>query len=141
MQLALFEYERSEQGAARSTRPTPRPKRERGLPMPQDPFEAWLQERGWPYVAIDEAKKAIFATTDIESFDYLVYSEVAPNLLVLLSTPEAATDTVRNDMIEWEKLFGRDFRAVYVWGDPREQWQGQLVSGTQERGPLTDWLQ
>src|SRR5688500_7028395 len=33
-------------------------------------FEAYLRERGIPYVAVDEAKKAIFANAKLKSFDF-----------------------------------------------------------------------
>ena len=37
-------------------------------------FEDYLRAKGWPYVAIDEAKKTVFAGASIKSFDFLVYS-------------------------------------------------------------------
>ncbi len=45
-------------------------------------FEAFLRERGIPCVAVDEAKKALFATAKLKSFDFVVYSKTGPNLLV-----------------------------------------------------------
>src|SRR2546423_987338 len=45
-------------------------------------FEAFLRERGIPYVAVDEAKKALFANAKLKSFDFVVYSKNGPNLLV-----------------------------------------------------------
>ncbi|MFW5839441.1 MAG: HYExAFE family protein, partial [Planctomycetota bacterium] len=45
-------------------------------------FEDYLRCKGWPYVAVDEAKKAIFADAAVKSFDFMVYSESGPNLLV-----------------------------------------------------------
>ena len=45
-------------------------------------FEDYLRAKGWPYIAVDEAKKAIFAGGAIKSFDFLVYSASGPNLLV-----------------------------------------------------------
>ena len=44
-------------------------------------FEDYLRCRGWPYVAVDETKKTIFADAKIKSFDFLVYSCTAANLL------------------------------------------------------------
>ena len=45
-------------------------------------FEAFLRDRGIPYVAVDEAKKALFADARLKSFDFVVYSKNGPNLLV-----------------------------------------------------------
>ena len=41
-------------------------------------FEAFLRERGVPYVAVDEAKKALFASAKLKSFDFVVYSKSGP---------------------------------------------------------------
>ena len=38
-------------------------------------FEAFLRDRGIPYVAVDEAKKALFANAKLKSFDFVVYSK------------------------------------------------------------------
>ena len=38
-------------------------------------FEAFLRDRGIPYVAVDEAKKAMFANSKLKSFDFVVYSQ------------------------------------------------------------------
>ncbi len=44
-------------------------------------FEDYLRCMGSPYVAVDEAKRAIFAETSIKNFDFLVYSDSGVNLL------------------------------------------------------------
>jgi len=36
-------------------------------------FEDYVRSRGWPYIPIDEQKKAIFAGARIKSFDFIVY--------------------------------------------------------------------
>jgi hypothetical protein len=45
-------------------------------------FEDYLRVAGVPYVAVDEAKKALFAGVQLKSFDFVVYSASGPNLLV-----------------------------------------------------------
>src|SRR5918999_457877 len=45
-------------------------------------FEAYLRDRAIPYVAVDEAKKALFANAKLKSFDFVVYSKTGPNLLI-----------------------------------------------------------
>ena len=51
-------------------------------------FEHYLRANGIPYVAVDEAKRALQGRADqpgtrkLKSFDFVVYSEAGPNLLV-----------------------------------------------------------
>ena len=99
-------------------------------------FEAMLRERGTPYVAVDEAKRALFADAKLKSFDFFVHSKGGPNLLVdvkgrkLLSkdggatvpSPQTwATDQDVEDLRQWEQVFGGGARAVLAfvyWVDP-----------------------
>ena len=96
-------------------------------------FEDYLRGRGWPYVVVDEAKKAIFADSAIKSFDFLVYSETGANLLVDVKgrrfpdvggarrarSPKAWENWITRDDVEglseWEKVFGPDFTAILVF--------------------------
>jgi len=96
-------------------------------------FEAYLQARGWPYVVVDEAKKAIFGAVSIKSFDFLVYSDTRANLLVDVKGrkfPDASRGgaskslrawenwVTRDDiesLREWENIFGPEFAGVYVF--------------------------
>src|SRR6185437_9420167 len=45
-------------------------------------FEAFLRDKGIPCVAVDEAKRALFANAKLKSFDFVVYSKNGPNLLI-----------------------------------------------------------
>ena len=36
-------------------------------------FEDYLRSRGWPYVPVDEQKKAVFSGARVKAFDFLVY--------------------------------------------------------------------
>lgn len=96
-------------------------------------FEDYIRSRGLPYVAVDEAKKAIFGTAAIKSFDFLVYGAEGPNLLIdvkgrkfpgdIAGRKRGACKTWENwitledaeGLTEWEKIFGRDFRAVLIF--------------------------
>ncbi len=55
-------------------------------------FEAFLRDRRVPYVAVDEAKKALFADARLKSFDFVVYSKNASNLLVDVKGRRAAIE-------------------------------------------------
>jgi hypothetical protein len=96
-------------------------------------FEDYLRAKGWPYIAVDEAKKAIFADAAIKSFDFLVYSSSGPNLLVDVKGrkfPDSSRGSGRgpsrpwenwvgqddlDGLKEWEKVFGADFMGVLVF--------------------------
>jgi len=96
-------------------------------------FEDYLRSKGWPYVAVDEAKKAAFAGVSLKSFDFLVYSSSGPNLLVdvkgrkfpagIPGRKRGASRAWENwitrqdveGMLEWEKVFGEDFVGVLVF--------------------------
>lgn len=111
-------------------------------------FENYLRAKGWPYVAVDESKKAIFAGASLKSFDFLVYSESGPNLLVDVKGRKFPDGVVgrrrgslrawenwitRDDaegLCEWEKIFGSDFAAVFVFA----YW----LQGPPQRSPFQD---
>jgi hypothetical protein len=96
-------------------------------------FEDYLRARGWPYVAVDERKKTLFAEASIKSFDFLVYSQTGPNLLVEVkgrrfpdnrggrrrggarAYENWVTQADLDGLVEWEKVFGADFEGVLVF--------------------------
>ncbi|KPK78981.1 MAG: hypothetical protein AMJ81_14035 [Phycisphaerae bacterium SM23_33] len=109
-------------------------------------FESYLRAKGWPYVLVDEAKKAIFADVSIKSFDFLVYSDSEPNLLVDVKgrkfpdsgrgrrSSRAWENWVTREDIdslqEWENIFGPEFMAVVVFA----YW----LQGPPQRAPFED---
>jgi len=111
-------------------------------------FEDYLRARGWPYVAVDEAKKAIFGAAAVKSFDFLVYSQSGPNLLADVKGrkfPDAVPGRKRgasrawenwitkqdaDGLAEWEKVFGGNFEAVLVFA----YW----LQGPPQRSPFAD---
>src|SRR3954463_8871177 len=88
-------------------------------------FEAFLRGKGIPYVAVDEAKKALFANAKLKSFDFVVYSKNGPNLLVDVKGRQVrdratrkgfetwATQRDVEDLQQWEQVFGEGFKAVF----------------------------
>ena len=96
-------------------------------------FEHYLREHGIPYVAVDEAKKAMFSNAKLKSFDFVVYSKNGPNLLVDIKGRQLrgksggssfqtwATQQDVADLLQWQQVFGEGFRAVLMfvyWIDP-----------------------
>jgi hypothetical protein len=90
-------------------------------------FEAFLRDRKIPYVAVDEAKKALFANAKLKSFDFVVYSAKGPNLLVDVKGRSCRNRTGQKgfetwtterdvkDLMEWEQVFGEGFKAVFTF--------------------------
>ena len=111
-------------------------------------FEDYLRCRGWPYVAVDEAKKAIFADAAIKNFDFLVYSQSGRNLLADIKgrkfpdkgagrrqrVSRAWENWVSREDVEglqeWEKIFGDDFAATLIFA----YW----LQGPPQRAPFSD---
>lgn len=96
-------------------------------------FEAFLRDRAIPYVAVDEAKKALFANAKLKSFDFVVYSKNGPNLLVDVKGRSCRNRTGRSgfetwateqdvaDLMQWEQVFGDGFTAILTfvyWIEP-----------------------
>jgi len=89
-------------------------------------FEDYLRSAGVPYVAVDEAKKAIFAGVHLKSFDFVVYSDAGPNLLVDVKGRKFPYRgghrwenwTTRDDLdglARWEEVFGSGFAGLLVF--------------------------
>jgi len=108
-------------------------------------FEDYLRQRAIPYVAVDEAKRALRAggsTTgrytamdrengdgapvSLKSFDFIVYSQSGPNLLVDVKGRKHAGRSCRalqnwvtqadvRSMGSWESVFGGEFEAVFAF--------------------------
>jgi len=97
-------------------------------------LEKHLRDKGWPYVAVTEARKAIFGGSGIGTFDYLVYSSTGPNLLVLVITRRPTADQVEQ-MQEWEKVFGKDFEAAFVF-QAAGQWRLITLKDLETHDPL-----
>jgi hypothetical protein len=95
-------------------------------------FEAMLRERGIPYVAVDEAKRALFANAKLKCFDFVVYCNNGPNLLIDVKGRQRrdgangkaggsssfqtwATQQDVADLIQWEQVFGDGFKAIFAF--------------------------
>jgi hypothetical protein len=96
-------------------------------------FEAFLRHRGVPYVAVDEAKRALFSEAKLKSFDFVVYSKAGPNLLIDVKGRTCRNKGSRSgfetwtseqdvtDLMQWEQVFGAGFTAILsfvYWIDP-----------------------
>ncbi len=111
-------------------------------------FKDYLRTKAWPFVVVDEAKKAVFADVTIKSFDLVLYSENGPNLLVDVkgrkfpdltrprsrSTSRSWENWVTQDdldgLTQWEGIFGDGFSAAFVFA----YW----LQGSPQRSPFED---
>jgi len=96
-------------------------------------FEGFLRHRRIPYVAVDEAKKALFANAKLKSFDFVAYPPDKPRLLIDVKGRSLrnrakrsgfetwATEADVSDLLQWEQVFGEGFTAIFAfvyWIDP-----------------------
>jgi hypothetical protein len=91
--------------------------------------ERELRVRRCPYVAVNEAKKALFAHSRLKSFHLVVYDKERENWLLWCGDPTAA---VRQDMAEWAQVFGEGFQVVYA-----VRRKGEIVYKTSSGARLT----
>lgn len=86
-----------------------------------------MREKGIPCVVVDEAKKALFATAKLKSFDFVVYSKSGPNLLVDVKGRQLRNRSARKgfetwateqdvaDLMQWEQVFGEGYKALITF--------------------------
>ena len=96
-------------------------------------FEHYLRANSIPYVAVDEAKRALApgtaatgAAMKLKSFDFVVYSDAGPNLLIDVKgrkhsgkTGRAFQNWVTHDDVKclkkWQGVFGRGFEPAFAF--------------------------
>ncbi len=74
-------------------------------------LESSLKERGIPYVSVDEVKRALFQTSKLSAFHFVVYSKTGDNWLVMCREPGHEN---RTTMEEWQNIFGDGFKSVFA---------------------------
>ncbi len=91
-------------------------------------FEDYLRRNGLPYIAVDEAKRALFGDAKLKSFDFVVYRPNGTNLLVDVkgracsprlsaraSLPNWTTRADIDDLRQWQEIFGGGFIAIFLF--------------------------
>jgi len=89
--------------------PTPEPRPQRRSFIGE--VEAAIRSNGAPYVAVDEAKRALFTATNLKTFHFVVYRPNGGNWLLWCGPVRKGT---REDMAEWGRVFGEGFQVVYA---------------------------
>jgi len=92
-------------------------------------FEDYVRSQGWPYVAVEEHRKAVFGGARIKSFDFLVHRPAEKPWLVDVKGrkfPYQRTTgrrfwenwVTREDLValgRWKEVFGDDYEPVFVF--------------------------
>ena len=113
-------------------------------------LEDYLCSRDVPYVAVDDSRRVIFAGAKVKSFDFLIYPNHGPHLIVDVKGRKFPYESgnarrywenwvSRDDLeglAEWQRVFGGGYRAAFVFaywlsGD-RERWPADGIHPFQE---------
>jgi len=92
-------------------------------------FEDFVRSRGWPYVPVNEQRRAVFGERRVKSFDYLVYPPNRMALLVEIKGRKFPYDgkggkrfwenwVTLEDLVDlgrWATIFGSGFEPVLVF--------------------------
>lgn len=89
-------------------------------------FEHYLRAKQIPYVAVDEARKALRGRVKLKNFDFVVYGGKGLNLLVDVkgrkhtgrsrkSLDNWVTADDVEDLAQWEEVFGAGFASALVF--------------------------
>jgi hypothetical protein len=92
-------------------------------------FEAYLNRRGTPFVAVEDVRHLVKDRIGLKAFDYIVYPAAGPACLVDVKgrkCPQLAGDgecrqknwVTRADitgLLAWQKLFGPGYEATFVF--------------------------
>ena len=94
-------------------------------------FEGYLQTLELPYVAVDQAKKALLSGSRVKSFDFILYPRRDEKLLVDVKGRKLSWDAYQQGRCGqtwiteadlegldcWERIFGDGYRSMFafVW--------------------------
>ncbi len=92
-------------------------------------FEDYVRSQGWPYIPVNEQRKAIFGGDRIKSFDFLVYRSDGPAWLVDVKGRKFPYDGPSGkrywenwvtredleDLTRWQGVFGDGFSTILVF--------------------------
>jgi len=96
-------------------------------------FEDYVRSQGWPYVPVDEHRKAIFGGGRVKSFDFLVYPPGGSAWLV----------DIKGRKFPYTGSNGRRFWENWVTQDDLEglkRWAGVFGSGFEPMLVFAYWL-
>ena len=121
-------------------------------------FEDYVRSRGWPYIPVNEQKKAIFSGARIKSFDFIVYRPGKNAWLVDIKGRKFpyegkhgkrfwenwVTQDDLDGLREWEGVFGAGFEPVFVFaywlGDESERTGDSTIHTYRSRSYAFTWI-
>ncbi len=89
-------------------------------------FEHYLRSKAIPYVAVDEARKALRGQIKLKNFDFVVYGSQGRNLLIDVKGRKHSgrsrnqldnwvTQDDVADLVQWQQVFGEGFVSAFVF--------------------------
>lgn len=92
-------------------------------------FQALLNTRGTPYVAVEDLRSHVIGRAGVKTFDYIVYPAGCPAQLVDVKGRKAkrpgrggdwrqknwVTQADLDGLTEWQSIFGGAFESVFVF--------------------------
>jgi len=114
-------------------------------------FEAYLQQRRLSYVAVNQARRAIFDGVRLKSFDFLIYPPAQMRILADVKGRRLELSAYQRGRLgeswvtiedvdglkRWQEVFGRSYRSIFVFaywlhGEPVRRESSTTIS----LGPL-----
>ena len=92
----------------------------------RDAVERYFVERKIAYVDVDEAKRALFASSKLGAFHFVAHNRNGPNWLVWAAHVRKES---REDMRQWEEIFGTGFVAVFAKQSADGQFKFRTLAG------------
>lgn len=79
-------------------------------------IEQLLRDAGRPFVAVDDAKAAVFSDAKIDSLDFLVYMPQGDHWLAIVLPPSRPCPSRRQRAAlgDWQRVFGSGFVGVFI---------------------------
>jgi hypothetical protein len=137
---------------------------DRGNPY-EAAFEAYLQEQGLCYVAVDETRRSILGDTSVKNLDFIVLGPTGTRLLVDVKGrrfPGGTTNKPRyvweswttqediDGLTHWQTLFGAEYLPLFVFlyqvmptaelpSDTPDLWRGKESTYLVRAVPLEDY--
>ncbi len=92
-------------------------------------FEDYVRSRGWPYIPVDEQRKAIFSGVRVKSFDFIVYPPGAKTWVVDVKGRKFpyegkggrrywenwVTQDDLDGLTQWHAVLGAEYEPVFMF--------------------------
>ncbi len=91
-------------------------------------FQAYLDRRGTPYVAVEDVRHAVAGRTGIKSFDYIVYPAGGSPWLIDVKGRKSKAPKSGGEWRQKNWVTGSDLKGLAAWGELfGEEYDGAFV--------------